>query len=214
MHPIEFLRTQWSDLTGKRESGMEIFENLIARYSEPNRYYHNVHHIADMLQLVGRHEAQLKRADIIAWSVWYHDAIYDVTRTDNEERSAELAQQELQIAGIPENERIRIGQLIRSTQKHEPSDHTDSDNCWLLDFDLSILSAAPEKYDAYSKQIRKEYAVYSDSLYVPGRIAVLKKLLSRPGIYLTELYSKNFEDTARGNLQRELNFLMEKTKAM
>ena len=54
---------------------------------EPHRYYHNLQHIHDML---------LNDNLIInGLTIWYHDAIYDPKRNDNEERSAELAESEL-----------------------------------------------------------------------------------------------------------------------
>ena len=70
----------------------------------------------------------------------------------------------------------------------------------LLDLDLSVLAAAPDRYRAYAQAIRQEYAAVPDALYRPGRRRVLEGFLARPQIYRTERLRALWEASARANL--------------
>jgi predicted metal-dependent HD superfamily phosphohydrolase len=76
-----------------------------------------------------------------------------------------------------------------------------------LDLDISILGAPEEKYNAYAKQIRKEYSSYSWEEYCRGRTKVMTSFLQRDRIFLTDHFHATYEEQARNNIQRELNSL-------
>lgn len=69
-----------------------VFARLTTAYSEPVRHYHTLAHITDSLyefdRLIGLAEAPHE----IEMAIWFHDAVYDPKAHDNEERSAEWAQ--------------------------------------------------------------------------------------------------------------------------
>ena len=93
------------------------------------------------------------------------------------------------------------------SKKHQVILDKNSDNAYLLDFDLSILGKDWETYKNYTQQVRQEYKIYPDFLYNPGRKKVLLHFLERETLYFTESYKTQFENKARENIKRELETL-------
>ena len=115
-------------------------EQLVAAYSAPGRHYHNLTHIEDCLAALARVEnlSALDR-EILSAAIWWHDVVYDATRSDNEELSARLAEQH-----VRPDLRQEVGRLIRLTKTHyvEPDDRLGA---ILISIDLSILGAEPAR---------------------------------------------------------------------
>lgn len=95
--------------------------------------------------------------------------------------------------------------MILATKHHGKAENADTN--WLIDADLSILGQDPATYGQYTLQIRKEYSIYPDFLYNPGRKKVLKYFLAMPRIYKTSDFSGKYEQQARINLAAELQRL-------
>jgi predicted metal-dependent HD superfamily phosphohydrolase len=74
----------------------------------------------------------------------------------------------------------------------------------LVDVDLGILGADPERFDEYERQVRKEYAWVPAPLYRRERRRVLQEFSSRPTIYFTEQFRLSHEVRARENIARSL----------
>jgi len=131
-------------------------------------------------------------------AIWWHDVVYDPTRSDNEELSAQLAEQHV-AGGI----RQEVGRLIRLTKTHqvEPADKLGA---ILISIDLSILAAEPSRYDAYAAAIREEYAHVPDDAYRAGRADLLRRFAARPVIFPNAAFAMVCEDKAHENLAREL----------
>src|SRR5262245_40831373 len=90
-------------------------EQLIAAYTAPGRHYHNLAHIEDCLAALARVEDLSPRErDILTEAIWWHDVVYDATRGDNEELSAQLAERHVH-ADIREE----VARLIRLTKAHD-----------------------------------------------------------------------------------------------
>jgi predicted metal-dependent HD superfamily phosphohydrolase len=184
-----------------------IRAELVQAYAGPDRHYHGLAHIEALLALARKHRPDLTDAEAMHAAIWFHDAVYDTRRHDNEERSAELAIASLQ--GTTTDERLaRIATMIRATAKHMLPDVLSaaaaSDCALFLDMDLAILGAAPDDYDAYASAVRREYAWVSEPLWIEGRRKVLKRFLARPTIYLSPPFRTSHEAAARHNLAREL----------
>jgi predicted metal-dependent HD superfamily phosphohydrolase len=172
---------------------------LIAAYTAPGRHYHDLRHIEDCLAaLAGVDNLSAAERDILTEAIWWHDVVYDATRSDNEERSAELAEQHIRPDLRPE-----VGRLIRLTKSHqvEPGDRLGA---ILISIDLSILGAEPARYDAYAATIRKEFAHVPDSDYRAGRSRVLSQFAARPVIFPDAAFAATHDRRARENLAREL----------
>src|ERR1700760_2239730 len=90
-------------------------DDLIAAYAAPNRHYHNLAHIEDCLDQLARVDglSAAERA-ILQEAIWWHDVGYDPTRSENEDLSAQLAEQSL-----GHEIRHEVGRLIRLTKTHQ-----------------------------------------------------------------------------------------------
>lgn len=181
-----------------------LLNGLKARYAETHRTYHSLDHIAHMLRLLERQMGPLTVELVLA--TWYHDAVYDPKRKDNETASAILAGNDLRPSGAPAAVIKRIVDLIQSTENHEPTD-ASLESRLFVDADLAILGESAQAYDAYAQAIRREYAWVHETDYARGREAVLRRLLQRRSIYLTERVRAERETMARANLIRELERL-------
>jgi predicted metal-dependent HD superfamily phosphohydrolase len=183
---------------------------LSAFYRAPGRHYHGLSHIEALLTLAGKHRAVLADPEAVEAAIWFHDAIYDSARRDNEARSAELAAERL--TGQVEPERLRrIMRMIEATATHQVPDFADEkarrDAALFLDMDLSILGAATAEFDAYEHAVRLEYAWVDEAAWRAGRTAVLRNFLERPHIFHTETFRLSRERQARENIARSLEKL-------
>lgn len=183
-----------------------MFDMLAARYQEPHRHYHNLEHIAEMLNILDRLADLANDVVAVRFAIWFHDAVFDPKSSDNEDRSAELAIHSLRELGIPEDRAEHVAALIRST-KHESLSVRGSDVDVLLDADLAILGAEERRYRRYAKAIQREYSWVDEATYRAGRIRVLKMFLARPRIYKTERMFALGEEVARRNMRAELESL-------
>src|SRR5436190_16079278 len=93
-----------------------VFNDLYARYTGPDRHYHDISHIAaSLIELDGvRHLAGDPAAIEVA--IWFHDCIYDGRRLDNEERSAAVARESLEQMGASDELIEAVCQLILATK--------------------------------------------------------------------------------------------------
>jgi hypothetical protein len=73
----------------------------------------------------------------------------------------------------------------------------------LIDLDLQILAARPEKYDLYAIHVRAEYDWVSDADFMRGRADFLKRMLARQRIFT----NADLEAPARANMTREYDRL-------
>jgi predicted metal-dependent HD superfamily phosphohydrolase len=174
-------------------------EELVAAYTAPGRHYHNLAHIEDCLGALARVDnlSALGR-EILSEAIWWHDVVYDATRSDNEELSARLAEQH-----VRPDLRQEVGRLIRLTRTHDvqPDDRLGA---ILISIDLSILGAEPARYDAYAAAIRQEFIHVPDRDYRAGRAHVLGRFAARPVIFPDAAFAAKYDRPARENLAREL----------
>lgn len=191
----------WQRL-GAGGDGRAVFVGLAAAYAEPTRAYHTAQHIEDCLALLDDSRALAERPDEIEAAIWFHDAVYVPLRSDNEERSAELARTSLLRAEVDADVANRIRTLILET-RHETSPG-EPDAALLCDIDLSILGRPPDRFDRFEHQIRREYALVPESMYRRRRSEILQAFLDRPSIFQTVWYRERFEKPARANLARVL----------
>ena len=183
-----------------------VLDQLRAAYAEPQRHYHNLEHIAEMLAVAARLAELTHDRPALQVAIWFHDAVYDPKAKDNEERSAELVVQLLGPLGVPSQTLDRVVTMIRATQ-HTGAEPDDPDIAVLLDADLAILGAEETRYAAYASAIRKEYAWVDEAAYRAGRAAVLKSFLKRPRIYTTAPMFGSTEEAARRNMRAEISRL-------
>jgi predicted metal-dependent HD superfamily phosphohydrolase len=179
-----------------------VLDDLAARYLAPDRHYHNLDHIAAVLDAVlALAGSSLSPSLLVA--AWFHDAVYDPRAADNEERSAELIRTLLVPHGVAETVMSEAGRLVLLTKTHRCADD-DRDGRVLLDADLAVLGEEADTYDAYARAIRREYAWVAEQDYRKGRTRVLENFLGREQIYRTDIMYRAAEERARRNLRREI----------
>ncbi|MFC0427186.1 HD domain-containing protein [Chryseobacterium scophthalmum] len=175
------------------------------KYSGKSRHYHNLQHLETLFEEIEYVKDKIKNFNTISFSIFYHDVIYDATSKLNEEKSADIAKERLEILGLNNEDLQQVYEHILATKSHQKSENEDTN--FLLDADLSVLGKSSEAYSEYTKQIRKEYSIYPDFLYKPGRKKVLQHFLELESIFKTEFFRNKYETQARENLEFELKGL-------
>lgn len=206
---MENLKSIFSNLISKYSDNKVLKTNywkeIEQSYSQKSRKYHNIIHLENMILELENVKNKISDYDVLLFSIFYHDIIYKATSKDNEEKSAELAQIRLEKLDISSDKILKIYNQILATKSHSKSE--DSDTNFLLDIDLAILGNDWETYENYTKQIRKEYSIYPDFLYNPGRKKVLIHFLEFEEIFKTDYFKGKFEEIARENIQKEISML-------
>jgi predicted metal-dependent HD superfamily phosphohydrolase len=172
------------------------------QYSQKGRYYHNLEHLDHMFSELELVKTYISDFSNICISVFYHDIIYDASSKNNEEKSAEYAKNRLRELNVEQKSIDQISDQILATKAHQKSANEDIN--YLLDVDLSILGKDTQTYLDYTKKIRKEYSIYPDLLYKPGRKKVLKHFLELENIFKTDYFKNKYENQTRINIEREL----------
>ncbi|MHC1999350.1 HD domain-containing protein [Methylobacterium sp. CM6241] len=186
-------------------SGAEAaWRALDAGYGEAARHYHGWPHVRALLAghdaVRGLPDVSGLDGDAIDLAIYFHDAVYDPARSDNEVRSADLL---VTCSGSDlGRDCIRSAvAMIRATAAHGPSE--DPETRLMLDLDLAVLGAPRAIYEAYAAAIRREYAMVPDAAWRIGRAGVLDRFLDRPRLYQTGHFHDRLESAARANLADE-----------
>ncbi|MDC4625429.1 HD domain-containing protein [Acinetobacter baumannii] len=179
----------------------QIYNELIAAYSEKQRAYHTVQHLYECLSLIETVQYELNDPYAVALALWFHDVIYDPQAPDNELKSAELFEQ-LMAQDLSFDTLEKIKRWILATQKHALTDEIDLQ--FLLDIDLAILAATPERFIQYEQQIQREYSWVDPEVYSIKRKQVLIHFYQSEPLYQTAYFQKNFELNAKQNLKKIL----------
>ena len=189
------------------------FPSTIAPDSVPaerhfRRYYHTDVHVRNLLDgwnaIVSDTKMHLGMAVAGSIAIIYHDAVYDPTRNDNEERSAELMRKEMQ--GRLDKDYILIAEEAILQTKHTD----DNCNSWfhnvIRDLDLRGLGGSKPEYRRNTWQIRHEYSMFTDEQFLEGRQKFLVYMLGKERIFRTPEF-KHLEDNARTNIRYELSLM-------
>ncbi|MFD7081020.1 hypothetical protein ACFYXV_26345 [Streptomyces sp. NPDC002181] len=181
-------------------------DRLLAAWAEPQRRYHTTAHLADVLARIDELAAHAADPAAVELAAWFHDAVYRPDRSENEERSAALAERALPELGIGAARTAEVARLVRLTVTHDPAPG-DTNGEVLCDADLAVLAGAPEAYAAYAAAVRAEYGFVPEDAFRAGRAAVLRQLLGLPRLFRTPYGAAHWEAPARRNLAAELALL-------
>lgn len=183
----------------------QLWTEVVSAYAAKGRHYHTVDHLETLHGALEAHWSALEDPEAMIFALVYHDVVYRVGRSDNEERSAIRMRDRLGPLGIGGATLERAFAHILATRTHGTT--ADPDTALLLDADLSVLGSDPVTYEGYAQAVRKEYRRHPDVLYRPGRRKVLQHFLAMPRIYRTQPFHDQFEAAARRNLLSELDAL-------
>lgn len=203
--PMDF-EACWHQALGVKSASRltrSTLRSVLRRYREPQRHYHDVLHLERILSLAQQQQWAHPKDSLL--TLFYHDAIYDPLRQDNEQQSAHLAEAQLS-CWLTDSRVARIKGWILATQQHLCPEH-DQDLAQILDIDRAILAAAPEIYLVYAQQIRQEYAHIEDERFQYHRAEFLRQMLNRPHVFCTQILGVDADSRARQNIQHELAML-------
>jgi predicted metal-dependent HD superfamily phosphohydrolase len=199
-----YLERAWHEM--ERGLGVSIGgrerDALFARYREPHRAYHDLSHVEACLRALEVHRALASRPAEVACALFFHDAILEPGRSGDEARSAALAREVLERAGLGDAAIARIEAAIAATAGHHHA--PDPDAALVLDLDLGILATPPALFDEYEDRVRREHAAVPDDAFAAGRAAFVRSMLARPRIFHRDQLARQWEPRARANLERSL----------
>lgn len=180
----------------------DVLGELMRAYSSPDRYYHNFTHIQDCLSIFDLTSFLAAYPSEVELSIWFHDAVYDTRRSDNEQKSAKWAEAVIQQFGLSREIAKRVASSIRATRHQD--EVTDRDAQLLVDVDLAILGRDTEVFWRYEDNIRREYAWVPEDVFRRERAKILRGFLNRQHIYYHGEYRERFEAKARANLEQAI----------
>jgi predicted metal-dependent HD superfamily phosphohydrolase len=195
--------SRWAEswgLLGLQPPKWELLLQVMAGYEDAGRFYHTVQHLAECFGRFDEGRELAERAGEVALALWFHDAVYDTRRADNESESAAWAARAVHEAGGDDEVADRIGRLVLATA--HSSLPAAGDPSLIVDIDLAILGADPPRYDQYETQIRREYAWVPEPEFRSRRRQILAGFLERSFIYSTTFFRRRLEPAARANLAR------------
>ena len=195
-------QSMWQQLGAPDSDSEELFHRLIACSSEPHRKYHTTQHLQECFALLDRAGSFAERLGEVELALWFHDAVYNTRKKDNEKRSAEWARDSAMAGGLTKDQANRIFELVMATEHTASPSGRDAEV--LVDVDLGILGSDVERFDEYEVQVREEYSWVPEFLYRKERRKVLQQFADRPAIYSTEYFRVHYEAQARDNIARSI----------
>lgn len=186
-----------------------VLHDLLTRWAEPHRRYHDLRHLADVLRALADLPGGDRPATVLA--ALFHDAVYAPAAHPgaNEEASARLLETLGAGCGL---DPVLVGEaaaLVRMTTAHRPAADDDAGRA-LADADLAILASPRERYLDYAAAVRAEYAHLDDATFDAGRLKVLRDLHSRRPLFATAAGQQRYETAAKANLAREIAMLTDR----
>jgi predicted metal-dependent HD superfamily phosphohydrolase len=204
------LHLAWDCHVGTSADAEAWFDTVVGLHREPARHYHGLRHVT----WVVRHARDLATSttppltddelDRVIAAAFFHDAVYDATRSDNEVASSRLAARALGEIGWSADTIDQVGAMIIATAGHDVGAATDAPTQVLVAADLAVLTAEPAKYDDYTRAVRREYAHLDDAAWRVGRSAFIRATLERDHLFPPTLDLDDWERRARANLSAEL----------
>jgi predicted metal-dependent HD superfamily phosphohydrolase len=192
----------WFDLGGTVPDA-SVYEQIMQHYAEPHRHYHTLQHLEECLDLLSAIQLLNQDRAEIEIALWFHDAVYEPRRHDNEVQSAKWAANVMQSLGLEADVSLKIQALILAT-RHDVIVQSLSAQI-LVDVDLAILGASTARFDEYERQVRQEYEWVPEEDFHNARRHILNQFLARPWIYSTKYFQDRLEDSARANLMRSVS---------
>ncbi|MCX6771066.1 MAG: hypothetical protein NTX79_03350 [Candidatus Micrarchaeota archaeon] len=182
------------------ELKMEYGE-IAKAYSADGRFYHGMVHLHECLMAYDRMSRKLGAYPAIEMAIFPHDEVLDLSRKDNEARSADCNDRFAQRHGIPKEIYEPVGKLILVTGRScEPK--TDEEKL-MRDIDISNLGGRWHIFISSNRRLKEEYA------NVPGSQQgaenwFIRELASKGRIFETGYFQGRYGKRAMRNIKRLL----------
>jgi len=191
-------------------------EELVSRWTSPDRHFHDLKHVINMLARVDELADESHNPDVMRLATWYHGCVFSTTSEstyrrnggEDEVASAAHAAKSLQALGVPDQTVDRVCALILNLKRHNLAKN-DIDAQALSDADLGALAVEPQQYKSYRLAVREEYAHIPMEDYLRARLAIITRLLDRERLFSSPLGAR-WELPARENLEAEKRHLQDK----
>ena len=183
-----FIEQHLSAILSDKEDTLSIANNIIHRWTEPHRCYHNIEHLCYLFQSIGKEYYTDPKSfnktilngehySTLYIAAMYHDIVYDTHSLTNEEDSIKIMEEDLKNANPDFNIEL-VRQIIMDT-KLSPGDTKSSmasDFFYNIDYGYAFNSElTPEEYE---RRIRKEYEWVPLEIYKEKRLAFLQGVLT------------------------------------
>ena len=203
------IANRWNDLS----KGNALWWRTIRDYyNKPEeRAYHCLDHLEQMFILFDDLKSDMTRPDLVSFAIFFHDVIYDPTKSDNEKLSAEMwmkfASENTDI--VSNEDANQVFDWIMSTAAHMKHSKTATgDLAIFLDIDLGVLGWSTPRYFEYSEQISREYQHVPVPQFIEGRSTAMQTFLENPeGPYCTTKMQQKYGKQAVANIKAEIDFL-------
>jgi predicted metal-dependent HD superfamily phosphohydrolase len=194
-----------SNYTTNETLSIALWNEIEQNYTGKKRHYHTLQHLENLWVQLNEVKDKIQHWELMLFTLFYHDIIYHPIKYDNEARSAQFAKKRMQQISVATELITLCKSQILATKSHIKSSNTDTN--YFLDADLSVLGQDWESYAKYYENVRKEYSIFPDFVYKPGRKKVLLRFLVMERIFKTDYFFHKFELLAKQNLQKELEML-------
>jgi predicted metal-dependent HD superfamily phosphohydrolase len=176
-----------------------VWDNLVKRYTEKHRHYHNPRHMICCLQQLDSSTSLIEDKDTIEMAIWFHDLVFEPMASDNEERSADLFKI-LAKGHFSSNFVDTVSDIIVATKHCDAP--SSSNQAYMLDIDLASLGIPWMYFRQDCIDLRAEQPGISDIRFYSGKLKFLNTLIRRPRIYFTDSFFNRYELEARRNIMR------------
>src|SRR5262245_41427962 len=114
------LRVAWQRHLGSSPTAATWFDEVLGAYRAEGRHYHGVRHVGWVVRHVEALAVDHPVDDLAATvaAAFFHDAVYDATRGDNEAESAAMAERAVREIGWPEPACRHVADLVLATAGH------------------------------------------------------------------------------------------------
>jgi predicted metal-dependent HD superfamily phosphohydrolase len=190
---------------------------LFDEMTRPGRLYHGAAHPELLWRRHRLYSGRVGLADpavetLIACAIAYHDCVCDPTRSDNEERSAEVWLRASAGSPVDDVDRRWVARTIRATKDHlayaldaaaSPEARLrERARAWVIDLDITPLGEPPDVFDDNARRLRAESKHLSDAEWRASMLTFAGRFLAAPRIYRFPELAAIFEAPARRNLAR------------
>jgi len=210
---LEIVEKYWTPLERKHRTG--AWEALDGGYTENHRAYHTWDHVADLLEKLSEFSDLATRSDIIAVSVFWHDAVY---RTQNQDGSPSPDYENVRDSGklfqqytmLNKSDADAAYELIMATANHLQARAEQQyyagfadDLDLFLDLDLSSLASPWDEFVEDFARIRTEFSWASEVVFCSSQLRILENFAKEDvRLYRRAETSEKWRDAARANLKR------------
>jgi len=151
---------------------------ILSMWNESHRHYHNLDHLTSLMDDIENQykdkvsEKEYEKLNLVAL---FHDIVYDPSKSDNEEKSAEFFINLCQDKTNPDI--LEVKQAILDTKSHQSTTPISEK---FNKLDMKVIEGNYDELLKWEEGISAEYTpFYGEEKYKQGRIQFLESLLDK-----------------------------------